>query len=435
MHKEPLLARARRAVADTVLEPLAGKAIDAAMRAGLARLADAVHKTGGQPLDIALPDGSHLSLGGPARALLRLQDPAALALMLHPNLEQLGEAFVQGRIDIEGDMLEAIRAAEALARAAGHPTEQRGMAPRARHASGQDAADIAFHYDVGNDFYRLWLDERWVYSCAYFKSPEATLDQAQRDKLDHICRKLQLTAGDRFLDVGCGWGALVMHAARHYGVQAVGITLSQAQWAHAQSRIASEGLTEQAKVLRLDYRQLPEHFGKHRFDKIASVGMFEHVGLQQLPIYFGAVAEVLRDRGLFLNHGITASDVQSRPVGSGVSKFIEKYVFPHGELPHVSLALQQMSAAGFEVTDIESLRPHYALTLAHWSKRLETARDAAQRATSEKTVRIWRAYLAGCAVGFEQGWINVYQMLGSRQIAPGPTDLPLTRDWIYAQAG
>ncbi|HRK57655.1 MAG TPA: cyclopropane-fatty-acyl-phospholipid synthase family protein, partial [Burkholderiaceae bacterium] len=317
MHKEPLLARARRAVADTVLEPLAGKAIDAAMRAGLARLADAVHKTGGQPLDITLPDGSHLSLGGPARALLRLQDPAALALMLHPNLEQLGEAFVQGRIDIEGDMLEAIRAAEALARAAGHPTEQRGMAPRARHASGQDAADIAFHYDVGNDFYRLWLDERWVYSCAYFKSPEATLDQAQRDKLDHICRKLQLTAGDRFLDVGCGWGALVMHAARHYGVQAVGITLSQAQWAHAQSRIASEGLTEQAKVLRLDYRQLPEHFGKHRFDKIASVGMFEHVGLQQLPIYFGAVAEVLRDRGLFLNHGITASDVQSRPVGSG----------------------------------------------------------------------------------------------------------------------
>jgi len=431
MHQEPLLARARRAVADTVLEPVAGKVMDAAMRAGLARLVDVVRKTGGQPLDIALPDGSRLSLGGPARVLLRIHDPAVLALMLHPSLEQLGAAFVEGRIEIEGDMVDAIRAGEALARAAGYSVEHRSTAPDALHHRDQDAADIAFHYDVGNDFYKLWLDERWVYSCAYFKTPDVTLDQAQRAKLDHICRKLRLTAGDRFLDVGCGWGALVIHAAQHYGVQAIGITLSQEQLAHAQARILSEGLADQVKVLRLDYRQLQERFGPESFDKIASVGMFEHVGFRQLPTYFDAVTNVLRDRGLFLNHGITASDVDSRPVGAGVSEFIEKYVFPHGELPHISLALQQMSAAGFEVTDIESLRPHYALTLTHWSKRLDAALDDARRVASDKTVRIWRAYLAGCAVGFEQGWVNVYQMLGSRQVAPGLTDLPLTRDWMY----
>lgn len=431
MLDEPLVARARRVVANTVLEPVAGRAIDAVVSAGIARLADSVRAIGGHPLDIELPNGSRIGFGLTPRVVLRIKDAVTLAQMANPSLDVLGAAFVEGRIDVEGDMMDAVRAAEALARAAGNPVERRGAAPRTVHQAAQDAAAIAFHYDVGNDFYRLWLDARRVYSCAYFKRADVSLDEAQLDKLDHICRKLRVAPGERLLDIGCGWGALIVHAAQRYGVHATGITLSRQQFDYARERIAAEGLADRVEVLLLDYRELPERFGAARFDKVASIGMFEHVGLRQLPAYFGIVATVLRDRGLFLNHGITSSDVDNRPVGGGAGEFIERYVFPHGELPHVSLALREMSAAGFEVTDVESLRPHYALTLEHWSRRLNAALDEARRATSGKTVQIWRAYLAGCAVGFRQGWMNIYQLLGSRQIAAGATELPLTREWIY----
>jgi cyclopropane-fatty-acyl-phospholipid synthase len=270
-----------------------------------------------------------------------------------------------------------------------------------------------------------------VYSCAYFRTGEETLDEAQRAKLDHICRKLRLVPGERLLDVGCGWGGLVIHAARHYGVSAVGVTLSKEQHALANERIAAYGLADRVKVELLDYRELPERFGRATFDKAASIGMFEHVGLKNLPKYFSTVSSMLRDRGLFLNHGITAADVENRPVGSGVSDFIEKYVFPHGELPHLHLAVREMSAADFEVVDVESLRPHYAKTLAHWSRRLESRLDEAAQLVSDRTLRIWRVYLAGCSHGFEQGWVTIYQLLASVQRHPGGTGLPLTRDWMY----
>jgi cyclopropane-fatty-acyl-phospholipid synthase len=433
MPDEPFVARARRAVTNTVLEPVAGRAIDAAMRAGVTRLADSVRAMGGTPLDIELPNGSRVSFGAAPRVVLRIKDAVTLAQLAQPTLDVLGTAFAEGRIDVDGDMMDAVRAGEALARAAGNSTDRRGEPPGTVHRAEQDAADIAFHYDVGNDFYRLWLDARWVYSCAYFRRPDDSLDDAQAAKLDHVCRKLRLAPGERFLDIGCGWGALVLHAARRYGVKATGITLSRRQFDRARDRIAEEGLADRAEVLLLDYRELPARYGAASFDKVASIGMFEHVGLKQLPAYFGAVATLLRDRGLFLNHGITSADVDSRPVGGGAGDFVEKYVFPRGELPHVSLALREMSAAGFEVSDIESLRAHYALTCEHWSRRLNAALDEACRATSDKTVRIWRAYLAGCAVGFQQGWMNIYQLLGSRQIAAGATALPLTREWMYRE--
>ncbi len=395
------------------------------------RLAERVREEGGLPLRVVLPDGEAADFGEAPTLTLTVRDAAALAQFRQPTLGGLAEAYVEGGIDIDGDVGEAIRIASRLAELSGASVAARPQLQPAAHQPPTDRADIGHHYDVGNGFYRLWLDERMVYSCAYFETGAEDIDAAQQAKLEHICRKLRLAPGERFLDVGCGWGALVMHAARHYGVRSVGITLSEQQAALARERIAAAGLQGRAEVLLLDYRELPRRFGEGSFDKAASIGMFEHVGLRNLSVYFGTVASMLRERGLMLNHGITSTDVDSRPIGSGAGDFIGKYVFPNGELPHVALALREMSAAGFEVFDVESLRPHYALTLSHWSRRLESRLQEAAKQVAERTLRIWRVYLAGCSHGFDQGWMNIYQLLGSRQVAAGPTELPLTRQWIY----
>ena len=397
----------------------------------LSKLAGQVRDGGGLPLRIVLPDGESADFGESPRLTLTVRDPAVLAQFRQPTLGGLAEAYVEGAIDIDGDVAEAIRIASRLVDFAGVSVQARPELAPAAHVPQTDRADISHHYDVGNSFYRLWLDERMVYSCAYFESGSEDIDAAQRAKLDHICRKLRLQPGERFLDIGCGWGALVRHAAQHYGVSAVGITLSTQQALLGRERIAAAGLQDRAEIELLDYRDLPQRFGEGSFDKVASIGMFEHVGLRNLPVYFGTAARMLRDRGLMLNHGITSADVENRPIGSDAGEFIGKYVFPNGELPHLGVAVREMSAAGFEVCDIESLRPHYALTLAHWSRRLEQRLQEAARQVSERTLRVWRVYLAGCSHGFAQGWMNLYQVLGSRQVAPGATALPLTRSWMY----
>jgi cyclopropane-fatty-acyl-phospholipid synthase len=419
MWGEALLKRAT----DRVVGKMAGSQ--------LAKLADEVRARGGLPLRVVLPDGSSTDFAEAPQLTLTVRDPAVLTNFTQPTLGGLGEAYVEGRIDLDGDVAQAISIASGLAEVAGVSVAERPEAVPAEHAPRSDRADISHHYDVGNGFYRLWLDERMVYSCAYFESGSEDIDSAQRAKLDHVCRKLRLAAGERFLDIGCGWGALVLHAAQHYGVSAVGITLSEQQALLARERIVAAGLQDKVEVLLLDYRDLSKRFGEGTFDKVASIGMFEHVGLRNLPVYFGTAARMLRDRGLMLNHGITSADAASRPIGSGAGDFIGKYVFPNGELPHLSLAVREMSAAGFEVFDVESLRPHYALTLAHWSRRLEQRLQEAARQVSDRTLRVWRLYLAGCSHGFAQGWMNLHQVLGSRQAAPGPTELPLTRAWLY----
>ena len=397
----------------------------------LAKLAEQVRAGGGLPLTIVLPDGAQMDFGDAPELTLTVRDPAVLSGFSQLTLGGLAEAYVEGRIDVDGDVAEAIRVASKLVEVTGASVAARPDLAPAAHEPHADRADISHHYDVGNGFYRLWLDEQMVYSCAYFETGAEDIDAAQRAKLDHICRKLRLASGERFLDIGCGWGALILHAAQHYGVHAVGITLSEQQALLARERIAAAGLQDRVEVLRLDYRDLPQQFGEGTFDKVASIGMFEHVGLRNLPVYFATAARMLRDRGLMLNHGITSADVESRPIGSGAGDFIDRHVFPNGELPHLGIAVREMSAAGFEIFDVESLRPHYALTLSHWSRRLEQRLQEAGKQVSGRTLRVWRVYLAGCSHGFAQGWMNLYQVLGSRQVAAGATELPLTRSWIY----
>lgn len=288
-----------------------------------------------------------------------------------------------------------------------------------------DVESIAFHYDVSNDFYKLWLDECMVYSCAYFEDKAQGLDLAQRNKLDHICRKLRLQAGDEFLDIGCGWGALVCWAAKYYGVKAHGITLSRNQYEYALAEVKRQGLEGKVTVELRNYRDLAR---VGTYDKVSSIGMFEHVGLKNLAGYFSIVHQVLKPDGLFLNHGITSDEPEW--ADSVSTKFINRHVFPDGELDTISNIQRRMEDAGFEIFDVEGLRPHYAYTLRHWVNRLEENQQEAARLVGERTYRIWRLYMTGCAIQFEQGATGIYQILAERKHL-GMPNLPLTRRDLY----
>ncbi|OGC13505.1 hypothetical protein A3D23_03535 [candidate division WOR-1 bacterium RIFCSPHIGHO2_02_FULL_53_26] len=265
-----------------------------------------------------------------------------------------------------------------------------------------------------------------IYSCAYFKRHGADIDEAQRDKLTYICRKLRLQPGEKLLDLGCGWGGLVIWAAKHFSVEALGITLSSNQFEYAQERIKREGIGHLCRVELRDYREIK---GEGIFDKVVSIGMFEHVGLNNLPVYFGAAARLLKEKGLFLNHGITTDFTDSgRSVGQ---KFVNTFVFPDGELTNISEVSRQMEKAGFEILDIESLRTHYAKTLERWVHSLEKNEEKARALVPEKTYRIWRLYMAGSSYGFAHGSLNVYQVLASKHSEPGLPRVPLTRADLY----
>jgi cyclopropane-fatty-acyl-phospholipid synthase len=349
--------------------------------------------------------------------------------LVRPTLGRLARHYVEEQIDLEGDPRELTRLGEALSGAPGNGGSRHASVKSwLAHTRVFDRKAIRYHYDVGDDFFALWLDRRRVYSCAYFRTAEDTLDSAQEQKLDHICKKLMLRRGERFLDIGCGWGALVMWAAEHYGVQATGITLSQNQYDYASERIREAGLEGRCDVRLLDYRDVPEG---EPYDKIASVGMFEHVGRKNLAVYFGKIRRLLRDGGLVLNHGITLNAPEQYELGGDIGRFIDEYVFPGGELSHVSRVIQEMSAEGLETTDMESLRPHYARTLWHWVDRLEANRASAVSKVGEKAYRIWRIYMAGSAHAFERGWMSIYQILAAKPAVDGRLPLPLTREYMY----
>jgi cyclopropane-fatty-acyl-phospholipid synthase len=380
------------------------------------------------PLAVELWNGRRIALADTPTVTLRVPSKRALKYLAHADLARLGEAYVEGHVEVEGPISEALRAAAGLAAYLGR-SKQGKLPPLLNlHTRRRDAEAIRYHYDVSNDFYALWLDRRMVYSCAYYRTGDEDIDAAQEQKLDHICRKLRLKPGDRLLDIGCGWGALVMWAASRYGARATGITLSRNQHALANERIRAAGLEERCEVRLQDYRDVP---GEGVFDRISSIGMFEHVGLKNLSLYFGVIRRLLAEDGIALNHGITSVDPDSRAVGLGAGEFIGRYVFPHGELPHLSLLLREMGAAGLEVTDVETLRLHYARTLRAWSERLEANLAQARKFTEERRLRIWRTYLAGCAHGFEQGWMTIQQVLTVKARGAAAYPLPLSREFMY----
>jgi cyclopropane-fatty-acyl-phospholipid synthase len=418
-------------------------------------------------LNIRLWNGASLALG---RTVASDAPPPFTLVFHHPNVVRsmvlgrdplrLAEAYFRGDIDIEGDFFAALRIkdylraiclshrdrlltlfsairlrshvnntvyAELQAKTkANHQAPAHGGIVKSHSKSENDEA-IQFHYDVSNQFYRLWLGESMVYSCAYFVQANHSLEVAQQAKLDHICAKLMLAPGEMLLDIGCGWGALVIHAARHYGVRAHGITLSQQQLDVARERIAEAGLADRVTVALCDYRDLNSNF---QYDKISSVGMFEHVGLGNLLDYFATVHRVLKPAGLFLNHGIT-HDVEGWNKTTS-TEFINRYVFPDGQLDTVSNVQREMERARFEIADVEALRPHYALTLRHWVQRLEANHAEALEYVSEPIFRVWRLYMAACALEFESGELGVYQILAAkRTLDSTKPSYPLTRQHIY----
>ena len=388
--------------------------------------------------------------------------PGALRRMLLPPTElAIAEAFIDGDVDIEGNAEHAMHLGDVigsrvqsvaglgsmlpmlLALPRDNAARERRLARKHQFSSSSirrregGAAAIQHHYDVGNDFYRLFLDERMVYTCAYFHSPSASLEDAQVAKLDLICRKLRLEPGHKLLDIGCGWGSLLMHAAANYGVDATGITLSAAQAELARQRIAAAGLSGRCTVELCDYRDLGS---EQIYDRIASVGMMEHVGYERLPGYFDAAFRVLRPEGVFLNHTIVRDGHREPPTVMNKVKsklwqrdqFIHRYVFPDGRLVPLARVVDCAESAGFELRDVEALREHYAMTLRHWLKRLESHEAEAIKLVGLKRYRTWRLYMLAAINGFRAGRTNIVQVLLTKCDASGSSGLPLTREYMIS---
>jgi cyclopropane-fatty-acyl-phospholipid synthase len=398
------------------------------------------------PVRIELWDGSGIgAAGGPGTIRVRSRD-ALRRILWAPGELGLARAYVAGDIDIDGDLLamlevlnpvaprdrnlgftgwargaRAAMSVGAVGRPLPPPAEEARQRGR-RHSKRRDAEAISHHYDVGNEFYDIVLGPAMTYSCAYFDRPDAPLADAQAAKHELICRKLGLheLEAPRLLDVGCGWGSMAMHAALHHGAHAVGITISQEQAERAKQRVADAGLSDRVEIRLQDYRDL----GGERFDAISSVGMFEHVGRERMAEYFTTLRALLGPHGRLLNHAI--SSVGGSRLRS--DSFTGRYVFPDGELLDVSDTIGAMESAGFEVRDVQSLREHYAQTLRHWVRNLESGWDQAVALVGEARARVWRLYMAASAIGFDDGGVSIHQVLGVVPTERGASGMPATRD-------
>ena len=394
----------------------------------LAQWVEEVRNQANLPARLVLWSGQQYDFGHFAapQVTLKVNSAAALPLLLEPSLDNLGEAYVKGKIDIEGKLADIINISYSLAR---NTVTSASKLARVRryftHSKSTDRQAIQYHYDVSNEFYKLWLDENMVYSCAYFENGDEDLATAQLKKIDHILTKIQLKEGQTLLDIGCGWGALVLRAAQKFGARCVGVTLSQNQFDLASARVRAAGLGDRIEIRLQDYRDI-----QGQFDRITSVGMFEHVGRKHLPGYFRKVHDLLADEGVAMNHGITSSDADSGETALGGGEFIDRYVFPDGELPHIGLALQEAQQGGLEAVDVESLRRHYAHTLDIWAENFEARAEEAKQLVDDEKFRIWRVYLAGCAYAFEHDDVSIFQIV-CRKAGRSATTLPWSRRYMY----
>jgi len=384
------------------------------------------------PLRVELWNGDHVDLSADApRVKIRVPSPGGLRYLLSPSLDRLGEAYVEGALEIEGRAADMIQVGNALAASTGKPARATSSLAGAAlklispHTREKDAEAIRYHYDVSNEFYSQFLDPAMVYSCAYFEHGDEDLATAQVKKIDHILTKIGLQPGQTLLDIGCGWGALVMRAAHKFGARCVGVTLSEKQFELARERVAQAGLQDRVDIRLQDYRDVGG-----TFDRITSVGMFEHVGLQHLTEYFGHIDKLLAPGGVVMNHGITTSDIDQRSSPYGGGDFIDKYVFPQGELAHLSTVIRTMQEGGLEVRDVENLRRHYARTCALWTENFERNAERIRQTADPKTFRIWHIYLAGCAYAFAHDWISLYQIVCGKA-GQDPAQMPWSRRYMY----
>lgn len=381
------------------------------------------------PLRVELWNGQKLDLGTDVlpQVTVRVPHASALGYLFAPSLFNLGKAYVEGEIDIEGRPTEIISIGSALAHYTLKPQGKLGRMVRSFHHSRKlDQEAIHYHYDVSNAFYQTWLDENMVYSCAYFETGDEDLATAQLKKIDHILNKIQLRPGQTLLDIGCGWGALVIRAAQIYGAHCVGVTLSERQFELATERVRQAGLTDRVEIRLQDYRDV-----NGCFDRITSVGMFEHVGAKNMVEYFSKMNALLADDGMAMNHGITSTDAEDGESPFGGGEFIHRYVFPHGELLHLGSVLRAMQEGGLEAYDIENLRRHYAKTCAIWADKFEANAPRIRTMVDDKRFRIWRMYLAGCAYAFSQDWVSLYQIVCTKAKSDA-SNLPWSRRYIYA---
>jgi len=379
------------------------------------------------PLRVILWNGLQFDLAEVTpKVTVRLPGPSSLTYLLNPSLKNLARAYVEGKLHVEGQLQSVIEMANALAEKSFSSTGRLGQLFRPlAHTRSQDKQAIEYHYDVSNDFYQKFLDPAMVYSCAYFEEGNESLATAQEKKIDHILRKIAVKPGDRLLDIGCGWGALLIRAAEKFGAQCTGITLSENQYTLATQRVAHAGLSEKIQIHFMDYRDV-----SGKFDRITSVGMFEHVGLKNLPEYFAKIASLLTDDGLALNHGITTTNTDHSTARYGAGEFIEQYVFPLGELPHIGRVLTAMQEGGLEARDVENLRRHYAQTCALWAENFENNSKQIRAFIDERRYRIWRVYLAGCAHAFRNDWISLNQIVCSKAGRDADT-LAWSRKYMY----